>query len=331
MENTSNSNLSKREKSQKSIAQIVISAMMLALALALEGISKCIPFFSWPLGGSISLTMVPLILCALYCGPVYGTIIAMCFGGINFLFDGVISWTGNVTAVLLSLLLDYLIGFGVCGLASLFRKPFFEKKSWSLIASASLCGIARLVSSFLSGVIVFTNAFDYESTSGLAVDFSWGGITYSLGYNAGYMLPSIALDVLVLLVLVKPLFLSQKLPVVRSLSCETITTEKEKKFPSFQSLLPFYLVAEYVFAILSTIVPLYLSFFGYFALALGVGFLTYEIVYLVKGKETLTRNEKILCYSYIALILVGIAVSLAGVFSPISYGKDAYTDHFKKD
>lgn len=328
MEEVSSKKVSSRVKSQKSIAQIVISAMMLALAVAMEGISKCIPFFSWPLGGSVSITMVPLILVGLYCGPIYGTVISVLFGFFNFLFDGVISWTSNVIAVLLSLLLDYVIGFGCCGLSSIFRKKFFEKDKLACLYAVLLCGSVRLLSSFFSGMIVFTTAFDYSSTSGLAMDFTWGGFTYSLGYNAGYMLPSIALDILVFFVLLKPLFISQNNTVIRNLAPKNLNDgHSSHPLPTFQQLMPIYLVLEFGFAVVSMIPGIFVSYFGYFGIALGVGLSCFEIVRLVKGKENLSQKEKTLSIIYLVIALVGLSLCIVGCISPVTYGSQAYTEH----
>jgi thiamine transporter len=328
MNSVSQNRVSTREKSQKAVAQIAVSGMMLCLALAMEGISKCIPFFKWPFGGSISITMVPLILTALYCGTFYGTFVGVAFGCINFLMDGVISWTANTTAVLLSLLLDYVIGFGCCGLASIFRRKFFEKKEYSLLAAVLLCGVVRLISSFFSGMIVFTNSFDYESTSGLSMDFTWGGFTYSLGYNAGYMVPSIILNFLVMLVLVKPIFLVQNTPFIARLVPKDLDKDSKGILPGMEKLMPLYLLMELAFGIVSMIVPLYISYFGYFAIALGVGLIGYEIYHIVKNWKEMNPTQRMLSVLYISIAAVGIGLGITGCLSQATYGNAAYLDHF---
>ncbi len=326
MEEARTKNKFSREKSQKSIAQIVISGMMLALAIAMEGISKCIPFFSWPLGGSVSITMVPLILVGLYCGPLYGVVISVLFGVFNFLLDGVISWTPNVTAVILSLILDYVIGFGACGLSSIFRKKFFQKDRFACLYATLLCGSVRLVSSFFSGMIVFTTAFDYSSTSGLAPAFTWAGFTYSLGYNAGYMLPSIALDILVFFVLIKPLFISLDTTIVKNLAPKNSEETKSLPLPSFLQMLPIYLLFEVAFGIVSMIPSLKVSYFGYFGIMLGVGLVSYILVGLIKKKDEMSVNQRILYIVYLFVSLVGIALCITGCVSPVTYGAASYSE-----
>lgn len=314
-----------RAESKKAISCIVISAMMLALAVVLESVSKVIPLFEWPNGGSISITMVPLILVSLYCGPIYGTVIAICYSVINFFIDGVSGWTPNLTAVLLSLLLDYVIGFGCCGLAAIFRKKFFERKVWVLVASVILCGLVRLLSSFLSGMVVFTQAFDYESTSGLAIDFTKGGFIYSLSYNAGYMLPSMAFSIVIMLVLAKPLYTTFSYPFVKTLNPQrnlANADEAPAKKVSVQTLMPFYLAVEYILAVLAMIPQLKLYFLGYFGIVLGICLVVYQFCFLEFTNHK--AEEHRLAFIYLALAIVGLALNIVGVVSYVTYAKNLY-------
>ncbi len=313
---------SSRINTQKQISKLVISSMMLALAVAVEYISKCIPFFKWPMGGSISIVMIPLILVGLYCGPFYGFFISIAYSVINFFIDGVTGWTPNMQAVLLSLLLDYIIGFGACGLSSIFRKQFFEKKAWAPIVAILICGFTRLLASFLSGMIVFTQAFDYESKSGLAMDFTWGGFTYSLSYNAGYMIPSIVLCIALMFALLKPLYTTFNTNIIRPLAKEVNTT------PSFdittsKFIVPINLVIAYGFGILSTIPLLKMYYLGYFGIIISLSLSIYEFCAMLKDK----KNEQpfdIYKSLYLTLAVFGLALSIFGVVSLWTYGYTAY-------
>lgn len=308
------------------VTKIIVSAMMLALAIVLEGVSKFIPFLKWPNGGSISVTMVPLVLAGMYCGPLYGTFVGVAFGIINFFMDGVISWTPNVLAVLLSLLLDYVIGFGCCGLAGLFRKPFYKKEVWAPFAALALCCVVRFLSSFMSGLIVFTSSFDYEATSGLCTDFTPAGVIYSFTYNIGYILPSMVMGFFVLAVLAKPLFIAMDYPIFASFKKQYAgDTTSSFTLPSFEKLMPLYLAIEYLFGVLSSIPALKLSFLGYFGLVLGVALVAFEIVNLIKGnKEDDGDSKKLMSIMYLVLALLGIGASLAGALSPATYGSVYY-------
>ena len=314
---------SSRSKSQKQLAMLVISAMMLALAVAVEFISKSIPFFKWPMGGSISIVMIPLILVGLYCGPFYGFFISIAYAVINFFIDGVTSWTPNMTAVLLSLLLDYVIGFGACGLSSLFRKQFFEKKVWAPFVSIILCGIIRLIASFFSGMIVFTNAFDYESTSGLAMDFTWGGFTYSLGYNAGYMVPSIILCILLMVALLKPLYTTFNTNIVRPL-INDVNTNSSFDITKSKYIAPINVGVSYIFAILSCIPNIKMYYLGYFGILVSLGIIGYEIYNLIKASKEKNNDNIKLNIIYLVLSSVALIISIVGVISLFTYGASLY-------
>ena len=64
--------ITSRQKASKAIAQISITAICLALAMLLNIIFRNIPGLSFPNGGSVSLIYVPLALCALFCGQIWG-------------------------------------------------------------------------------------------------------------------------------------------------------------------------------------------------------------------------------------------------------------------
>lgn len=314
--------ISKRSASNKAISQIVITAMMLAIAFALKGISNLIPFFNWPLGGSISLVMVPLVLIGLLCGPIYGTLSGIFYGVISFLIDGVISWTPNVTAILLSLLLDYVIGFGVCGLAAIFRRQFFQKKVYASSLAIVVCGIIRLFSSFLSGVIVFTTSFDYSSTAGLSMEWNLAGISYSLGYNAGYMLPTIAMSIVVFILLMKPLFKIIDFPIFKRLCPNGI--DEKKTEGDFESVYPIYYLITYALAILGMIPNLTIYWFGYISLVFSILLLSYQIYLIIKKKEN--NDFKKIEFLYIALTLILITISIVAIISPFTYGSNIYSE-----
>ena len=317
---------SNRSKSHRAVTMIIVSAMMLALALVLEGVSKLIPFLKWPNGGSISVTMVPLVLAGMYCGPLYGTFVGVAFGVINFFMDGVIGWTPNVTAVLLSLLLDYIVGFGACGLGGLFRRPFYKKEVWAPFAALALACVVRFASSFISGVVVFTSSFDYDATSGLFTDFSPAGLLYSFTYNIGYILPSMVMGFFVLAVLAKPLFIAMDYPIFASFKKE-YAGDATSGFvlPAFEKLMPLYLSIEYLFGILASIPSLKLSFLGYFGLVLGVALVAFEVVNIVKAKKNTDGDKNLmLSFIYLGLAFLGLGLSLAGVLSPATYGNGIY-------
>lgn len=313
---------SSRKNSQKAVSKLVISSMMLALAVVLEFVTRSIPFFksTWLMGGSISITMVPLILTALYCGPVYGTVISIAYAVINFFIDGVIGWTPNTLAVCLSLLLDYVVGFGCCGLAAIFRKPFFRKEGWVPIASVLLCGTVRLFASFLSGIIVFTQAFDYDSTSGLSTAFTPEGCIYSITYNAGYMIPSMVLCAVLFVVLLSVIYSTFNTPLVRPLIPDGISEENTERTLPSKFVMPLYLIIDYVFALLSMIPQAKMYYLGYFSLIISFVSAAYFLIYRIAIKKEKTS----LNFLYFILFLFGLAMSICGICSFLTYGSNFY-------
>lgn len=170
-----------RVDNQRTTLKIVMTAMFVALAFVFEIVTKFIPFLQMPQGGAISITMLPLIIGALLLGPVYGTIGGVAFGFLNFCFDGfVIHWG--------SIFLDYLVAFGLIGVAGFFRPFFYKNKIWSLGVAIVVACVLRYISSSLSGVLFFG---DYAPEGMNPWFYSF------IVYNAAYMGPSLVANLVV--------------------------------------------------------------------------------------------------------------------------------------
>ncbi|MFA6829777.1 MAG: energy-coupled thiamine transporter ThiT [Bacilli bacterium] len=315
-------NVSSRKSSSKGITQITICSMMLALAFVLAIAVKYIPGMHFANGGSISVAMVPLALVSFYCGPLWGTFIGMAFGALDMVLDGgfVYNWV--------SIFLDYIFAFGFAGICSVFRKQFYERKIWSLVAGMSVFGILRFLCSFLSGCIVWNGLNGEENYTGflssLIPDFSSGSITYSLSYNAGYMLPSIALSIIILVLLASPVFTTLSNSRIRSLYDGEITPSKELKLDQ-KILSTIYLSVSLLIAVLSTIPALKISFIGYFSLVFSLSLIVYCLVNYHRASKTPETSVKDK-YSllFILLSFIPIAVSILGIISYYTYGSAVY-------
>ncbi len=91
---------------------MVMCAMCVALAFVLN---KYVPLFSLPNGGSVTAcSMFFIALAGLWFGPVYGVISGVVMGLLDLALGG---YMLNPVQVLL----DYILGFGVLGLAGCFR------------------------------------------------------------------------------------------------------------------------------------------------------------------------------------------------------------------
>jgi thiamine transporter len=154
-----------------------------ALAVALSFVLGFIVLFKMPFGGSVSLEMIPLILLALRQGWKVGVLAGAAYGLLDLAIDPYVVHP-------VQLLLDYPLAFGALGLAGLF-KPTVR----GAILGATVAVLARFLCHLLSGVVFFAS---YAPEG-------WNPFLYSAAYNAAYLLPSLAIAVVVTVVLLKAL------------------------------------------------------------------------------------------------------------------------------
>lgn len=167
---------------------LVECALMIALGTVLANIK----IFELANGGSITLfSMVPFILVSFRHGAKWG----LFTGFVNSLLQMLLGFYAPPAPGLLPLfgmiMLDYVLAFTLLGLACVFAKPFHNRLVGVAVGSAVVC-IIRFLCSFFSGVLIWGNLSD-----GLP---AW---TYSLGYNASYMLPETILTVVAVVLLYK--------------------------------------------------------------------------------------------------------------------------------
>ncbi|MGI8648865.1 MAG: energy-coupled thiamine transporter ThiT [Rubrobacter sp.] len=154
-----------------------------ALAIALAFVLGLIKVFQMPLGGSISLEMVPLILLALRQGPVVGITAGAVYGILQLVVSPFIVHPVQV-------IFDYPLPFAALGLAGFFSPTVRGAVIGTLVAVA-----ARFVCHFVSGVVFFAS---YAPEN-------WNPYIYSFAYNATYLVPSAVVACLVVIALLKAL------------------------------------------------------------------------------------------------------------------------------
>ena len=154
-----------------------------ALAIALAFVLGLIKVFHMPFGGSISLEMVPLILLALRQGPAVGIVAGAAYGLLNLAVDPIALHPVQV-------IFDYPLAFGALGLAG-----FFKPTVRGAILGTIVAVLARFLCHFVSGVVFFAS---YAPEG-------WNPYLYSAAYNAGYLVPSLAIALVVVVVLLKAL------------------------------------------------------------------------------------------------------------------------------
>ena len=153
---------------------LVYMALYAALFIVLDVAVNTLGILQMPNGGSLGVSVIPLLMASYHLGWQKGTVVAV----LSILLQYV---TGPMyTPDLVGFLLDYFFAFPVYGLASLF--PNYK---W-FYSGVLVTNLVRLISSTLSGILVWETA-------------PWA----SLVYNATYMIPT-AILCLVLLPLVMP-------------------------------------------------------------------------------------------------------------------------------
>ena len=160
-----------------------------AILLALSVILSYIRIFQLPFDGSITLfSMLPLCLISIKHGVRWGIGTAFCYSWFQVLQGGVFAW--GLTPIMLvgSLMFDYIVAFGVLGLAGVFRK----KGTLGMVGGIALACTLRFVSHFVAGVVLWANLEQF-----VAFGHEWVGrpVLYSLCYNGIYMLPETVMTV----------------------------------------------------------------------------------------------------------------------------------------
>ena len=157
--------------------RLVTSAMLIAIATVLS-ILKIVDL---PYGGSVTLgSMFPLVLIAYRYGTGWGILSSLVYGAIQMALGADnFSYVSGALSVIMLALFDYIIAFGLIGLAGLARN---EKNSQSF---ALVLGV--IMASVISGATVW---------AGLSIPNA-AALSFSLIYNATYMLP----EMLVLIVI----------------------------------------------------------------------------------------------------------------------------------
>jgi len=161
-----------------------------AMMVVLAQILSYLKLWEMPWGGSICLSMLPIFLFSVRWGLGPGLMSGFVLGVLQFMYDGgfAIGWQ--------SIIGDYLLAFTAVGFSGLFRgKP-------SGIYLGSIAGsAARFLVHYVVGATIWAEYMP-ETFFGLTMTTPW---FYSLLYNGFYMAIDLALCLLVLALLYKPM------------------------------------------------------------------------------------------------------------------------------
>jgi thiamine transporter len=188
------------------IRKMVESAILIGIATVLNEFIKLDA--PWLYGGSVTLgSMLPLILIAWRWGKQQGLFSAFVFALMQLIL-GVknVAFGQNFLQMMAIALLDYIIAYSAYGLGGLFKNRF-SNKPVALISGILLAGSIRFVCHFISGWMIWDALWPNEQGLSSAV--------YSLVYNGGYMLPEVAVAMVMGLLLFAPLktyWLGEDLP-----------------------------------------------------------------------------------------------------------------------
>ncbi|WP_251439773.1 energy-coupled thiamine transporter ThiT [Veillonella intestinalis] len=160
---------------QKQRTRMLVEA---GLSIAIAYVLHFVVLFQMPQGGSVNAAnLVPLIIFALRWGGKWGLITCMAYGLIEFLLGF------KFSLHFLSILLDYILGYGAIGMAG-----FFANTRSGAIGGVLVGCSLRWLCSVVSGAVVF-------AAYAPAGQNPW---LYSMIYNASYMVPELAINLLVI-------------------------------------------------------------------------------------------------------------------------------------
>lgn len=171
--------------------KLVFSALMVALSVVLSMFK-----IEFLYGGSITIfSMVPLVLVAQMYGVPWGLLTGVVYGLIQMVMG--LKNFGYVTGLesyAIVAAFDYIVAFGVIGLAGITRK--IKNRAVAASLGAVIACILRFFCHFFSGITVWkalewNDAPAFISERMLQPDLV--PYTYSLMYNGGYMFPELIL------------------------------------------------------------------------------------------------------------------------------------------
>lgn len=198
------------------------SAMLLALAIVLELVSKMI-IPEMPFGGQITLlSMLPVVLISYRYGLRWGFVSAFAYALLEMVLGAKTvaaafqpGYFGDGTMIgsaIIMCLLDYLVAFTALGLGGIFRNKI-KNPGVSLLCGSLVALGCRYLAHFGSGYILFSGWAEWFFTQdGFPAWGTWLvenlsatglGVTYSLVYNGMYMLPEMIFTALCSLLIAK--------------------------------------------------------------------------------------------------------------------------------
>jgi thiamine transporter len=166
-------------KQDRRVVSLAWMGLYAALFIVLDYFSNQIPFFRMPNGGTLGLSTVVLLLASYQMGWKKGLGVAL----LTIPLQGFFAPYYSVN--FFSFFLEYIVAFGVYGLATLF--PNFEGR-FPIYTGAIMVNLIRFMIHFVSGVVFW--------------EVTWQA---SFAYNAWYMFPTLLVGVVLTPLILKRL------------------------------------------------------------------------------------------------------------------------------
>ena len=119
------------------------------------------------------------------------SVVQLAFG---ITMDGILGWGMTPSALIGTILLDYIVAYTVIGIAGIFRKKGYV----GICCGTALAVALRFVCHFISGAIIFANFDEFVAFGASWVGHPW---LYSFCYNGTYMLPELIFTVIAAVIL----------------------------------------------------------------------------------------------------------------------------------
>ena len=163
-------------KTRNEVLNLVYMAFYVALSLVLTYLNELFPIIQMPNGGSLEYAVIACFVASYHLGWVRGVIVSLLswvigtFFGLHYFFVGP-----------MLIALDYVIPYGLLGLASLFPRIKLGNFTISNIYTGIVgCMFLKYASHVLAGVYFWFPAGEAAGSLGAWIYSAW---TYNLAYN----------------------------------------------------------------------------------------------------------------------------------------------------
>ena len=181
-------------KSKFTTKIIVEIAIFASIALALDYLQGGLWRGVFVNGGSIGLSMIPIIIIAYRRGFIASFSVGIIVSLLQML-GGIYVISSTWYNAFIQIALDYVLTFPAVALSGLFYLSFkkantVKQRIFYLTIGTIIGGLAKFFLHFLAGILFWKN-----------FDFQGGFVLYSLIYNGSYMLPNIIISTLLIIIL----------------------------------------------------------------------------------------------------------------------------------